>query len=182
MKGVVFTEFLDFVASQFGEDVVDDIIVDSQIPSRGAYTSVGTYDHREMASLVGALAKRTGGSAPEALSKFGRHLCHRFSVSHPDFFLRTQDLFDFLESVHHHIHVEVKKLYPDAELPSFETHSRAAELLELNYRSCRPLAALAEGLVLGAADRYGEHVNVVLSPCADDLGSYVRLSIHRVAG
>lgn len=42
MKGVVFTAFLEMVASQFSEDMVDDIIDAAQLPSGGAYTAVGT--------------------------------------------------------------------------------------------------------------------------------------------
>jgi hypothetical protein len=181
MKGIVFTEFLDFVAAQFSEDLVDDIIADCSLQSGGAYTSVGTYDHREMQALVAALAQHTQHSAPQLLSAFGRHLCGQFSKSHPDFFARTAGLFDFLESVQQHIHVEVRKLYPDAELPSFETHARAQELLELNYRSCRPLAALAEGLILGASDHYREPVTVAQKSQTDAAGSFVRLEIARVA-
>ena len=39
MKGIVFTEFLDFVADRYGEDTVDDIIDASELPSAGAYTA-----------------------------------------------------------------------------------------------------------------------------------------------
>ena len=53
MKGMVFTEFLDFVGETFGGDMVDDIIEVSELPSGGAYTSVGTYSHGEMAALCG---------------------------------------------------------------------------------------------------------------------------------
>jgi len=178
MKGVVFTEFLDFVAMQFGEDVVDDIISESALPSGGAYTSVGTYDHREMQTLVSALAARTAQTVPNLLTTFGRHLCGRFSRSHPDFFSRTPSLFDFLESVHRHIHVEVRKLYPDAELPTFETYDRTPERLSMNYRSCRPLAALAEGLILGASDHFGESIALKQEPGSDSTGSFVRFQLQ----
>jgi hypothetical protein len=181
MKGIVFTEFLDFVGARFGDDMVDDIIAASDLPSGGAYTSVGTYEYREMQQLVTALAQHSGLGAPQLLASFGFHLSGQFQQTHPDFFHRTASLFDFLESVERHIHVEVHKLYPDAQLPGFETHQRSAELLELNYRSCRPLAALAEGLILGAAEFYREPVHVSQSAQSDSNGNYVRLAIRRVA-
>src|SRR5262245_35992633 len=53
MKGVVFTEFLEMVGAKFGEDMVDDVILACELPSGGAYTSVGTYDHQELFALVG---------------------------------------------------------------------------------------------------------------------------------
>lgn len=179
MKGMVFTEFLSFVGQSFGDDMVDDVIADCKLPNGGAYTAVGTYDHHEMQALVTAVSQRSGEGANVLLRSFGRHLCGRFSKGFPQFFADNFDLFDFLESVQNHIHVEVHKLYPDAELPSFDTHHRSKELLELNYRSCRPLAALAEGLILGAADHFSQAVNVAQQPMSDTTGSYVRLSIHR---
>jgi len=181
MKGIVFTEFLDFVGSAFSDDMVDDIIADSDLPSGGAYTSVGTYDFKEMQALVTALAQRSGTAVPRLLSSFGYHLSGQFQRSHPEFFARTPNLFDFLESVEGHIHVEVHKLYPDAQLPTFETHERQSEVLELDYRSCRPLAALAEGLILGAANFYREQVDVAQSARSDDRGNFVRFAVRRVA-
>ncbi|MFA5949864.1 MAG: heme NO-binding domain-containing protein [Hyphomicrobium sp.] len=181
MKGVVFTELFDFVAATFGDDMVDDIIADSDLPNGGAYTSVGTYDHREMQALVTALAVRTQTDASSLLTGFGKKLCERFAHGYPAFFQGHGGLFDFLESVQRHIHVEVRKLYPDAELPSFATHSRNTSLLELDYRSCRPLAALAEGLILGAAQHFGERVDVAQSRLADNEGNFVRFAIQHVA-
>lgn len=179
MKGVVFTEFLGFVGERYGEDCVDDIIIASGVPSGGAYTSVGTYDHKEMQSLVVALTSSTGLSATDLLRSFGQHLCMRFSQSHPNFFSRSPGLFDFLESVQEHIHVEVRKLYPDAELPSLHTTHRSDSLLLLDYQSCRPLAALAEGLILGAADYFAERVAVAQSAVERESGPAIQLAISR---
>jgi len=43
MKGVIFTEFLDFVELEMGGEMVDAIIDDCDLPSGGAYTSVSIY-------------------------------------------------------------------------------------------------------------------------------------------
>ena len=55
MKGVVFTEFVEMVEARFGLPMLDRIIEAAQLPSGGAYSAVGTYDHGEMVQLVGAL-------------------------------------------------------------------------------------------------------------------------------
>ena len=60
MKGIVFTEFLEMVESKYSADVVDEILDDGTLPSGGIYTSVGTYDHGEMISLLSALGRHTG--------------------------------------------------------------------------------------------------------------------------
>ena len=155
MKGVVFTEFLDFVAARHGEDMVDDIIEASALPSGGAYTAVGTYHHAEMATLCKALAAATGENESDLVREFGTHLSGTFSNGYPAFFSRSANFFDFLESIEAHIHVEVRKLYPDAELPSFKVATRTATRLVMDYRSPRRMSDLAEGLILGTAPKFG---------------------------
>lgn len=178
MKGVVFTEFLDFVGAKLGPDMVDDIIEDAAVPNGGAYTSVGTYPHTEMGALVGALAGRTGKGAPELLSSFGNHLCKRFVLKFPQFFEAESRLFDFLASVDDHIHVEVRKLYPDAELPVFRLTPQGDGSIHFDYASCRPLEALAEGMILAAADHYGEPITLGKTRMDGPDGSFVRFSIR----
>lgn len=181
MKGVVFTEFLDFVGTAHGADMVDDIIDDADLANDGAYTAVGTYPFTDMQRLVIALATRTKTSAPELLRTFGDHLCRRFVVKFPEFFHAQTCLFDFLESVDRHIHVEVHKLYPDAELPKFTTVRCEAGFMSLDYASCRPLASLAEGMIGAAADYFGQEVAITRSNIEDEAGSRTRFSIRLAA-
>ena len=81
MKGIVFTEFLEMVESRYSADVVDEILEGSALPSGGIYTSVGTYDHGEMISLLSALGKHTGLGNQELLCAFGEYLFGRFAGS-----------------------------------------------------------------------------------------------------
>ena len=180
MKGVVFTEFLDFVSSTFGADLADDIIDDASLPHGGAYTAVGTYPFTEMQALVVALAARTTTSSNTLMVSFGDHLCRRFVIKYPEFFRSQPGLFDFLESVDRCIHVEVHKLYPEAELPVFKTSFRDLQTLALDYRSCRPLSALAEGMIRAAADHFNEVVTVGRTQLQDPDGC-VRFTIRRAA-
>lgn len=180
MRGVVFTELLAFIAAGYGDEMVDDVIEDSKVPNGGAYTAVGTYDHREMQALVAALAQRVGVPAYRLLQQFGRCLLCRFTERYPYVWKSQSCLFDFLESVETYIHVELEKLYPDAEFPSFRSQSRSKTQLVLDYRSCRPLADLAEGLILGASDYFGEPVLVRQSFHEDADGRFVRFTIERL--
>lgn len=181
MKGIVFTEFLDFVDARYGADMVDDIIEDASPANGGAYTSAGAYSFEEMGALVGALATRTGVPAPDLIRAFGARLCQRFVVKFPVFFDAETCLFDFLESIDGHIHVEVRKLYPDAEPPRFHVRSRSARSIDIDYASCRPLEALAEGMILAAAEHYGETVDVVRTRVCAPEGDMTRFSISRAA-
>ena len=173
MKGIVFTEFLDFVAARHGDDMVDDIIDASHLPSGGAYTSVGTYGHGEMVDLCTALAERTNQPPAALIRDFGSQLSDTFAREHPAFFRRAACYFDFLESVEAHIHVEVLKLYPDAELPSFRVQERTASRLVMEYRSPRRMSALAEGLIGGSARQFGVEARIATHVIDDDATSFV---------
>lgn len=160
MMGIVFTEFFSFVEGAYGEDMVDELIDACDLPSGGAYTSVGAYDHLEMVHLVSALAKETNQPVGAHLGAFGEHLATRFGTLFPDFFAAHEALFPFLGSIEDKIHVEVRKLYPNAQLPRIDASELSATRMRLDYRSCRQMEALAEGLIRGAATHFGEPVAI----------------------
>ncbi len=180
MKGVVFTEFLNFVRLGHGEDMADDIIEDCDLDSGGAYTSVGTYHHGEMLALCGALSARTSSPVAALVRGFGEHLSGSFAASHPEFFASAANLFDFLESIEDHIHVEVRKLYPDAELPTFKPVERSATRLVMDYYSPRALGHLSEGLMAGSARRFGVQVLVQSTDLGAGDGRNVRFTVDLV--
>jgi hypothetical protein len=181
MKGVVFTEFLEMVDARFGPEVTEEIVASSALPSGGAYTAVGTYDHAEILTLVGALAARTGAPPRELVRAFGHHLAGTFARRYKVFFDRAGDTFGLLRSIENHIHVEVRKLYPDAELPRFEVEREDASQLVLVYRSPRPFADLAEGLIEAAARYYGEEITLRRSEMSSTSGTSVRFEVSRAA-
>ncbi len=179
MKGVVFTEFLDMVAEKFSDDVVDTIIDASDLSTDGAYTAVGTYSHTEMLQLVTHLAKETDIEVPALVEVFGHYLFQRFTKTYPMFFSEVDNSFDFLQTVENHIHVEVKKLYPDAELPTFETKMLGDNTLELIYISKRPFQNLAEGMIKECGIYYKENIELDVEDNSTDDGMNVRFVITK---
>lgn len=160
MKGIVFTELMDMVEATFGADMIDDVLDECNLESGGAYTSVGTYDHKELLEIVGALSRHTDIPIRDLVHKYGHHLFSRFHTLMPVFFEKPANAFEFLESVHDYIHVEVKKLYPDAALPHFETQRRGDDTLIMTYRSQCPFADFAHGLMQGCVDFYKENIQI----------------------
>ncbi|MCD9022140.1 heme NO-binding domain-containing protein [Cohnella silvisoli] len=164
MKGMVFTSFLEMVENKFSLDVADQIIEASNLPSGGSYTSVGTYPHNEMIQLVVQLAERTGIPVADLVRTFGEYLFTQLIAMYPQFIQEHQTAFSILRKVDNYIHVEVLKLYPDAELPTFEYETSEPGTLIMIYRSSRPFADLAEGLILGCIEHYGENIEVKREP------------------
>jgi hypothetical protein len=178
MKGIVFSEFIEMVEEKFSPGMADEIITSctSKLESAGSYTSVGVYDHQELVELVTALSQRTGVAVGTLVSTFGKHLAGRFCEIYPAFFKGLEGTIDFLESVDNHIHVEVLKLYPDAELPRFKT-VREGEKLIMEYQSSRPFAMLARGLIEGSAAHFGEILRVEEEDLSAGAGNHMRFTI-----
>jgi hypothetical protein len=61
-------------------------------------------------------------------------------------------------SVNNIIHPEVRKIYPGADVPTFEFRDELDGGLLMGYLSPRRLCALAQGFIEGAATHYGETV------------------------
>lgn len=181
MKGIVFTEFLGLVEEKFGYEMVDQIIEESTLPSGGAYTAVGTYAHAEIVSLVTNLSRRTDLPVGDLLKIYGRHLFGVFVRSYGHFLARADSAFSLLESIENHIHVEVKKLYPDAELPHFETKRLSPGTLEMVYRSERRMGDFAEGLLEATFEHFKENATIERENLVPD-GSVVRFLLQKSGG
>jgi hypothetical protein len=160
VKGVVFTEFMEMVESRMGLDMLDRIITEAELPNDGAYTSVGTYDHAELVRLVTALSSATGLSSSQLVHVFGEHLFVRFTVGYPALFSDAHTTFDFLSRIDGVIHVEVRKLYPDAELPKLHCERPSHNELTVLYSSPRGFGDLAAGLIAGCIKHFAEPITV----------------------
>ena len=160
MRGLVFTEFLELVESEFGIEVVDKICSNPDLCHHGAYTSVGNYPHHDMLKMLGDLSTTVGIEARDLTYAFGKYLFIRFSKLFPDFLEGHDDPLVFLEGIEAIIHSEVRKLYPDAHTPSFQCHWANERELHMQYGSSRPMADLAEGLIAGCIDYFAKPVSV----------------------
>jgi len=179
MKGIVFTEFLEMVEQEFEPAMVETILERANLPSGGAYTSVGTYDHAEIVELVAQLSTATGTPPADLIRTFGHYLFGRFVHLFPSYFDGIDSALGFLPRVHDYVHVEVRKLYPDAELPSFVCRSGGGADLEMVYRSKHPFPDLAEGLILGCVDHFHDSMQLHREDFRDDDGRATRFTLSR---
>jgi hypothetical protein len=179
MKGIVFTEFLELVEDNFGLSTVNEIIDRCDLKTDGAYTAVGTYDHGEMFQMVKALSDIQNTPVPDLLRFYGKYFFDVLAKGYPAF-LENHDLFSFMESIDGYIHPEVQKLYPEAELPSFESvkTDHDDEML-LIYKSSRKMSDFAIGLIYGAAAHYKIKVEVEEIKREKD-GEIVHIQIKRL--
>ena len=179
MKGVVFTEFFEMVEGLFGYEMVDYLIEQTDLPSKGIYTAVGTYDHVEIVSLVTTLHKKSEIPVSTLLEKFGHYLYGTFSSNYPHLVDGANTAFDMLASIEDYIHVEVRKLYPDAQLPHFEIKDKSDNHLTMIYRSDRKMADLAFGLITACLESFDTKADVKMT-VEDEEGKQVRFTIDKI--
>lgn len=158
MKGIVFTGFMEMVEQNHGYDFLDDLLLTTK-DITGSYTSVGTYSHVEMVNLVVSYSEKTGLPQENVLEKFGEFLFQMFLNGYPSFF-EESNTFKFLSGINNHIHTEVLKLYPDAELPHFEIEMFGNDKMTMNYLSDRSMSHLALGLIKSTADYFNDEVDI----------------------
>ena len=181
MKGIVFTEFLELVEQSFGLEMVDRIIQQSELKSQGVYTAVGTYEFAEMLALLGNLSSNTGIDRDQLLKIYGEFFFKTLQDNYGSLLNQYKDPIDLLASIENHIHVEVRKIYPDAELPTFEVQEKTSDHLVLIYKSSRAMHHFGLGLMNKAFDHFGMKGSINLEKLKDD-GTEMRFVINKING
>jgi len=176
MKGIVFTEFLEMVESSFGLEITDTIIENSDLPSEGIYTSIGTYDFNEMVSLITSLSSEVKIPADDLIYTFGLYLFGSLGKAHPEVIQSYNSPLALLYSIEDHIHVHVKKLYPEAELPTFKILEKTDTSISMIYASSRGLYRLAHGLIEKAFEHFNGSADVTFELLKED-GTEVKFDV-----
>lgn len=178
MKGIVFTEFLDLVEDKFGLEMVDRIITASNLQSEGIYTAVGTYSFSEMLQLLGNLSKNTGISIDNLLLVYAEHFFGVIKKSYPGLLESYKDPIEMISSIENHIHVEVRKIYPDAELPTFQVVDKTEDSLIIIYKSSRAMHHFGLGLMNKTFEHFNSKATIELEKIKED-GTEVRFVIQK---
>ena len=160
MKGIVFVQFIEMVEEQFGLETADRIIEQSEWSTNGAYTSVATYDHTELLQLVLHLSSLTDTPVADLVRSFGKYMFKILTSAYPVFLENVDGVFSLLANVEGVIHVEVRKLYPEAELPGFSHRFPGKNRMGLIYSSPRPFSKFAHGLIEGCIEHFSEPVSI----------------------
>ena len=179
MKGIIFRSFFTYVQKNYGEELLEQVIDQADLSSGGAYTTVGTYDVTELVSLVVGFSETVGQDVAVVLRGFGQSLFKLLVEHYPVVIEHCQDSFALISTIDDYIHVQVKKLYPDADLPRFEAKQTDTGKLEVRYRSTRGFADLAEGLFRGCFDYFDEDVDIETEDLSDGAKTDVKFTLQR---
>ena len=134
-----------------------------------------------MLQLVTGLSSNTGISVDDLMLVFAEHLFKALIKAHPSIVEHYRDPMMLLSSIEHHIHVEVQKIYPDAQLPSFEVEQHNPDELIMVYRSNKALYMLGYGLMLETFKSFKADGHISYEKLNAE-GTEVRFVIQRNAG
>jgi hypothetical protein len=163
MKGIIFNLVQEVVTESYGADTWDSLLDAAELD--GVYTSLGSYPDADLFALVGAASTALGVPPDQVVRTLGEGAIPLLATRFPEFFQPHAGTRSFLLTLNDIIHAEVRKLYPDADLPEFEFDNVGEDELTLTYRSARQLCALAEGFIVGTAGHYGETATIDQPEC-----------------
>ncbi|MCX7285032.1 MAG: heme NO-binding domain-containing protein [Novosphingobium sp.] len=160
MKGVIFSELINWVEEDFSPALADQMITGAQLPVCGGYTAVGNYPHEQALAMLAALGALTGREGDDLSDAYGYWLAGRLAKHYPQYFAGHDSAISFLEAIDGIHQKEVSKLYPDARTPSVIAAVNGQDLL-VSYASHRPFAEVAHGLIRGYIDHFGDNLAVL---------------------
>lgn len=155
MKGIVFNILESFVVSEFGEDVYDEVTDSVSLSTDAIFVGPGTYSNADFLALAQQSAQTVGITLDEFMLRMGRYSFSQLAGRHPEFVTPHHHPKSFLKTVDGMIHVEVRKLYSNTELPTFTYTDLADDELIITYFSEKKLYSFMEGLINGVSDSFG---------------------------
>jgi len=165
MQGTIFTAFSEMIIDKMGMEQWNDLLEKTEPESKGMYTSGEQYEDSELVNMVVALSEKTGVEVEKLIQAFGQYLFASLWENCPTDVSKIENLREFLLSIHSVIHVEVKRLHPNAYLPKFEYEDGEGTDLIMYYSSKRKLCHASVGLIYGAAKQFNEEITIDHPEC-----------------
>jgi methyl-accepting chemotaxis protein len=154
MLGVLPKLMLDFVAKRYGPDVRK--VLSDELGSP-VFMVQKSYPDEVIQRMASVVARETGQTEAAVLHDLGFYTPGEFARLYKKYF-RTTNLKDFLLSLND-VHAQVTRDMPGAKPPRFDFEDRGQELV-MNYESERGLFDYYTGVLKGAAEHFGEPIQV----------------------
>ncbi|MDG0996165.1 MAG: heme NO-binding domain-containing protein [Gammaproteobacteria bacterium] len=156
MKGIVFTSFISFLENELGLIETESIIIKADLNSACAYTTVGSYDFKELLHLI-LLSSQSFKITPKHVSqRFGSYLFTTLTSSSPQYVKNKHSCFELFETINNVIHMEVKSIYPETTPPRVHFKRISSSAATLHYQSHRCLGDVMYGVIEGAGNYFNE--------------------------
>jgi hypothetical protein len=162
----------------WGERYWIDLIRKAPCVNNPVFVGRQNYPDEALFDIITSISIEKMIPVPELLRDFGRWIFPKLAQAYPVIFQGRSCAKEFLKTVESIIHVEVKKLYDEAYLPSLHCEEPNPGTLVMVYESCRKLCHLAEGLIRGVGEFYREEVAVTQETCMREGSRSCRIVIN----
>lgn len=179
MKGFIFTNFIDFIETSQGLEMVDEMITSCDLPSQGIYSSFNNYDFDKLVCLLTYVSKKTAVDPEILLEQFGVFVFPYLIGKHSYIIEHFDNAIDLIAGIENHIHIEVKKLYNDADLPTFRVVEKTTKKLTMVYNSSKGLTYFAIGLIKETLNHFKVDGSVAIDKSFDlKMGVKFDIELH----
>ena len=174
MHGLIFASFRDYLVTEHGADVANDVTV-----GEPQYTLSEAYPDEQFVALLERACVRTALSRDELLFEFGVFTAATtFARLYSLLFKLSPTARDFLLTVETPIHEVVREALPEARPPELAVTDLGEKGLEIVYTSPRRICAMLRGLVEGTGRVYDEALRVEELECMHQGASACRFAIR----
>mgnify|MGYP001797273030 CR=1 FL=1 len=179
MIGFVFREFVDFVETKFGSQVLSSIRTAANTPEVESFDDEAEYDERYLFNLVECLHRATGISQNDIVRIFGKHLFARLVVNYQSYLKPADSSFEFMQQVENLANRQIKQVNPESSL-KLEYNPESTDRMIMVYQSCDEYTDLTEGLMKGCIEHFGEKVVIEKEEHAEEGQSSVTFSLVKI--
>lgn len=158
MKGVLFTQSLAMIDALYGTNMVDDILDECNLETDGAYTTVGTYPHKEFVDIFDCLSRKMNISTATLMKQYGAFFFNYVAKRMSQILGQYESVFDFLENVNQLLNVDLQNIYKNTHTPEFSTQRLDKRKFIIIYSDTYPLADLIHGMINGCANYFDEEI------------------------
>ena len=169
MKGIIFNCLEDLIVKKYGDEVMEEIYAEAEFSAEAPpFVGPETYADADLFAMVALLSQKTNLPVDDLVYAFGRYMFPVLADKYPVFLEKVNSPLEFLKSVDGIVHVEVRKLFEEAEPPTIAVESTDHNQAVLRYSSKRKLCRLLEGLLEGVADHFGQKASYQHRQCMKD--------------
>lgn len=166
MKGTVVSTWLNTAKKIWGEELTAAAMRYAGWEPDKIFLPTEDVDDDKPRRLAVYLAEHTKQSQDEVWLAIGRDNIRTFAQVYPAFF-RQENLYSFLRSMYD-VHVVMTKRIPGAKPPELLVEPLNERQAVLSYRSQRGMFGYLKGLLVGAAEYFGEDIATDIIAATDD--------------
>jgi|GEM_PF-110067 len=168
MHGIIFTALKEFVVDTYNKATWDRICNEAGVSGK-QYLPLSAYPDEDLIALVDAAVTVSGLEQSDLLRAFGRSIVPRLVDMYGIYIDESWTGLELIENVEGTIHEALRRGDSLEYDPPAITATRVDDdVVVVRYGSARGLCDVAEGLIDGIGDHYGESFDVYERQCLHD--------------